>query len=133
MLRPERLDVDVRRGYVEVAQEDRVVEGLGPNVDEEVVDADREDDLEQAMSMTTARTMKLAKSVSVVDARQNREVDMDLVEKEDVKEVGKAMVMGRCGGVMSLVTMGRGPRGIRALLPCQMVLGFHLKGVPSWG
>ena len=62
LLRPERLDVDVRRGYVEVAQEDRVVEGLGPNVDEEVVDADREDDLEQAMLMTTARTMKLAKS-----------------------------------------------------------------------
>ena len=36
-----------------------VVEGLGPNVDEEVIDADR-DDLQQAMLMMTARTMKLA-------------------------------------------------------------------------
>ena len=35
-----------------------VVEGLGPNVDEEVVEEDREDDLEKLMLMTTMKTMK---------------------------------------------------------------------------
>ena len=44
---------EVEGGYVE--------EGLGPNVDEEVVEEDREDDLDQVMLMTTAKTMKLAK------------------------------------------------------------------------
>ena len=35
-----------------------VVEGLGPNVDEEVVEEDREDDPDQMMLMTTVKTMK---------------------------------------------------------------------------
>ena len=48
----------LRRRQVEVVHADRVEEGLGPNVDEEVVDADREDDLEQLMLMTTVKTMK---------------------------------------------------------------------------
>ena len=48
----------LRRRQVEVVHSDRVEEGLGPNVDEEVVDADREDDLEQLMLMTTVKTMK---------------------------------------------------------------------------
>ena len=60
--------------------------------------------------------MKLAKSMSMleVDARQNREVDMGLVEEEDVEEVDEQMVivMCRCGwGGWSLLTMGRGPGG----------------------
>ena len=45
---------EVDAGYVE--------EGLGPNVDEEVVvEEDREDDLKQLVLMTTVKTMKLAK------------------------------------------------------------------------
>ena len=115
MLRPERLDVDIRRGYVEVAQEDRVVEGLGPNVDEEVVDADREDDLEQAMLMTTARTMRLAKSRSEVVARCCRPSQKDLVEEDDVEEVVEQMLISRCGCGGSL-DMGR--VATLALLPC---------------
>ena len=45
MLRPERRDVDDRRGCEEVVPDDRVEEDLGPNVDEVVVDAVLEVDL----------------------------------------------------------------------------------------
>ena len=67
--RVEKVDV----GYVE--------EGLGPNVDEEIVEEDREDDLEQVMLMTTARTMKLAKSMSEVDATDGRREERILLKK----------------------------------------------------
>ena len=112
----------LRRRQVEVVHADRVEEGLGPKVDEEIVDADREDDLEQLMLMTTARTMKLAKSMSMleVDATDGRREIMDLVvercEEEVVQEM--VMVMRRCGGVESLLA-DRGEPGVAiALLPC---------------
>ena len=41
-----------------------VEEGQVQNVDVEVVEEDREDDPDQVMLMTTAKTMKLAKSMS---------------------------------------------------------------------
>ena len=65
------------------------------------------------MLMTTARTMKLAKSMSMLEvvARGNRLVDEDLVEEENVKEVGRKMVMCRCGCGVESLCMGRGPEG----------------------
>ena len=92
----------LRRRQVEVVHADHVEEGLGPNVDEEVVDADREDDLEQAMLMTTAKTMKLAKKMfrlpKTVDvARDGRREDADLVVERCEEEVVQKMVMCRCG------------------------------------
>ena len=96
-----------------------VEEGQAQNVDVEVVEEDREDDLHHVMLMTTAKTMKLAKSVLEVVARYCRQGRRDLVEEGCVEEVDKEMVMCRCGcGGLSLLTMGRGPRGIRVLLPC---------------
>ena len=98
-----------------------VVEGLGPNVDEEVVVEDREDDLEQAMLMTTARTMKLAKRMSMSKtvgvAKNGRLEDADLVVERCVEEVVRkmVMVMCRCGGVVSLLV---GRVATLALLPC---------------
>ena len=98
-----------------------VVEGLGPNVDEEVAEEDREDDPDQVMLMTTARTMKLAKSMSrsKVEAKRCHQVGKDLVDEGCIEEVDKEMVMMcRCGVVLSL-DMGRGDLGLtRALLPC---------------
>ena len=135
MLRRRRRDVDDRRGCQEAVRVDRdVKEDLAQNVDiEVVVDEVLEVDVPQLSKTMSKRTMKLAKSMSEVDARQNREVDMDLVEKEDVKEVGNAMVMCRCGWGGWSLCMGRGASGVTmALLPCQIVLGFHLKGVPRW-
>ena len=95
----------LRRRQVEVVHADLVVgvdvgpvvEGLGPNVDEEVVEEDREDDLEQVMLMTTARTMKLAKSVLEVVARCCRQGRRDLVEEGRDEEVGQKMMICRCG------------------------------------
>ena len=70
MLRRRRHVVDDRRGCEEDDQVDRdVEEGLVQNVDVEVVEEGREDDPDQVMLMTTAKTMKLAKSRSEVDAR----------------------------------------------------------------
>ena len=89
------------------------------NVDEEVAEEDREDDPDQVTLMTTAKTMKLAKkmSMSKVDARRCREEGMDLVVERCEEEVVQKMVMMcRCGGVMSLL-VGRGA-GTVALLPC---------------
>ena len=117
----------LRRRQVEVAHADLVEEvdigyveeGLGPNVDEEVVEEDREDDLEQLMLMTTARTMKLAKSMSEVVATDDRLGQRDLVEEDDVEEVVRKMVICRCGwGGLSLLVC-RGASGVTlALLPC---------------
>ena len=107
----------LRRRQVEVVHADRVEEGLGPNVDEEVVDADREDDLEQLMWMT-ARTMKWAKSMSMseVDATDGRREERDLVEEEDVEVVVQKISMSHCGcgGESLLVAREVG----LALLPC---------------
>ena len=66
---------------VEEVEGDYVEGGQVQNVDEEVVEEDQEDDLHQVMLMTTAKTMKLAKSMSMseVDARRCREGGMDLV------------------------------------------------------
>ena len=120
----------LRRRRVEVAHADRVEEidvgyveeGLGPNVDEEVVEEDREVDLEQLMLMTTAKTMKLAKSRSEVVARCRRPSRRDLVEEDDVEEVVQKMlmVMRRCGwGGWSLPMASREDPGLTgALLPC---------------
>ena len=114
-----------------------VEEGLAQNVDVEVVDEDREDDPDQVMLMTTAKTMKLAKkmSMSKVEAKRCHQVGKDLVDEGCVEEVDRKMVMCRCGGVVMSLTMASREDldGTRALLPCQMVPGFHLKGVPRWG
>ena len=117
----------LRRRQVEVAHADRVEEvdvgyveeGLGPNVDEEVVEEDREDDPDQVMLMTTAKTMKLAKSRSEVVARCRRPSRRDLVEEDDVEEVVQEMLMSRCGGVVMSLLVCRGASGVTlALLPC---------------
>ena len=132
----------LRRRQVEVVHADRVEEvdvgyveeGQVQNVDVEVVEEDREDDPDQVMLMTTAKTMKLAKSMSTLEvgAKDDRLGQRDLVEEDDVEEVVQEMLMSRCGGVvMSLLTMGRGVPGIGALLPCQ--IPGPLKGVPRWG
>ena len=95
-------EIDV--GYVE--------EGLGPNVDVEVVEEDRKDDPEQVMLMTTARTMKLAKSMSRVVARCCHQEGKGLVEEDCVEEIDRKMVMMcRCGGGGVVVADGkqRGP------------------------
>ena len=58
-------------------------------------------------------------SMLEVVARPSRREDADLVEEEDVKVVGKEMVMCRCGGVMSLMMDSREDPGLTgALLPC---------------
>ena len=120
MLRPERRDVDDRRGYEEVVPDDRVEEEDQVQNDdvEEVVDEVLEVDVPQLSRTMSKRKTKLAKSMSMLEvvARGNRLVDEDLVEEEDVKEVGRKMVMCRCGVVLSLY-MGRGA-GMVALLPC---------------
>ena len=118
MLRHRRLDVEDRRRCEEVVQEDRVEEGLAKNDVEVVVDEVLEVDVLQLSKMMSKKKMTLAKSMSMLEvvARGNRLVDEDLVEEEDVKEVGNAMVMCRCGVVLSLC-MGRGA-GMVALLPC---------------
>ena len=72
--------------------------------------------------MTTAKTMKLAKkmSMSKVDARRCREEGMDLVVERCEEEVVQkmVMVMCRCGCGGSLL-VGRGEPGVAiALLPC---------------
>ena len=121
LLRHRRLDVEDRRGCEEVVPDDRVEEEDQVQNDdvEEVVDEVLEVDVPQLSRTMSKRKMKLAKSMSEVDARQNREVDMDLVEKEDVKEVGNAMVMCRCGWGGWSLCMGRGASGVTmALLPC---------------
>ena len=135
MLRRRRRDVDDRRGCQEDVRIDHdVEEGLARNVDVEVVvDEVREVDLLQLSKTMSKKTMKLAKSISMleVDAIDGRLEERDLVEEYCVEEVGKAMVMCRCGGVMSLC-MGRGTE-MDALLPCRKsVLKFALKGVPRW-
>ena len=97
-----------------------VEEGQVQNVDVEVVEEDREDDPDQVMLMTTAKTMMAKKlSMSKVDARRCHEEGRDLVvERCEEEVVQKMMMMCRCGGVESLTMDSRGPRGIRALLPC---------------
>ena len=66
------------------------------------------------------RTMKLAKSVLVVDAKRCHLEDAGLVEEADVEEVGEKMVMMcRCGwGGSSLYMHSREDPGVGALLPC---------------
>ena len=59
LLKHRQVDV-LRRGCVEVGQDDHVEEDLGPNVDEVVVDEVLEVDLPQ-MSMMTKRTKKSVK------------------------------------------------------------------------
>ena len=131
MLRHRHVEV-VRRDRVEVVQDDHEEEDLEPNVDEVVVD----EVLKVDLLLSKMSKTKSVKSMSMleVDARQNREVDMDLVEEEDVEEVGEQMLMSRCGVVLSLVTMGRGNLEVtKALLPCQkMVPKFSQMGVPRW-
>ena len=58
---------------------------------EVVVDEVLEVDVPQLSKTMSKRTMKLAKSMSMLEvvARGNRLVNEDLVEEEDVKEVGK--------------------------------------------
>ena len=118
MLRPGRLvDVD-RRSYEEVVRVDRdVEEDLVPNVDVEVdVGELREVDVQQLSKTMSKRTMKLAKSVLVVDAKRCHLEDAGLVEEADVEEVREKMVMMcRCGWGGSL-DMGR--VATLALLPC---------------
>ena len=63
----------------------------------------------------------MAKSMSTleVDAKDHRREERDLVVEDCVEEVGKAMVMCRCGGaVLSLVVAKGGPGMAMALLPC---------------
>ena len=120
MLRRRRLDVDDRRDCEEVVQEDRVEEDLVKNDVEVVVDEVLEVDVPQLSKTMSKRTMKLAKSMSMleVDATDGRREEKDLVEENDVKVVRKEMVMCRCGVVLSL-DMGREDLGLtRALLPC---------------
>ena len=123
MLRPERRDVDDRRDCEEVVPDDRVKEDLGPNVDEVVVEEDHKDDPYKVMLMTTAKTMKLAKkmSMSKVDARRCREEGMDLVVERCEEEVVQkmVMVMCRCGWGGESLLVCRGEPGVAiALLPC---------------
>ena len=73
------------------------------------------------MLMTTARTMKLAKSMSrsKVEAKRCHQVGKDLVDEGCVEEVDRKMVMCRCGRVVMSLYMGRVDLdGTRALLPC---------------
>ena len=137
-LRRRQVVVVDRRDRQEDDHVDRdVEEDLVQNVDVEVVVGEvREVDLPQLSKTMSKRKTKLAKSISMleVDAIDGRLEERDLVEEDCVEEVGKAMVMCRCGGVMSLLTMARVDlEGTRALLPCQIIWSFHLKGVPSWG
>ena len=121
MLRPERLDVDIRRGYVEVVPGDHVEEeNQVQNDDVEVIHDERRDvDFLQLSKTMSKRTMKLAKSRSEVVARCCRPGQRDLVEEDDVEEVVQEMVMCRCGGVVLSLYMGRVDLdGTRALLPC---------------
>ena len=120
-LRRRQVVVVDRRDRQEDDHVDRdVEEGLVQNADvEEVVDEVLEVDVPQLSKTMSKRKTKLAKSMSMLEvvARGNRLVDEDLVEEEDVKEVGRKMVMMcRCGVVLSLY-MGRGA-GMVALLPC---------------
>ena len=113
MLRPERLDVDIRHGYVEVVPGDHVEE------EDQVHDERRDVDLLQLSKTMSKRTMKLAKSRSEVVARCCRPGQRDLVEEDDVEEVVQEMVMCRCGGVVLSLNMARVDlEGTRALLPC---------------
>ena len=105
---------EVEGGYIE--------EGQVQNVDEEVAEEDREDDPDQVMLMTTAKTMKLAKKMSMSKgvARGNRREDADTVVKDDVEEVVREMVvvMCRCGCGGSLLVRRAASRVTLALLPC---------------
>ena len=128
-----RLEKVVRRDRVEDVQDDHEEEDLEPNVDEVVGDEVLEVDVPQLSKTMSKRTMKLAKSMSMseVVAKEDHREERDLVEEGCVEEVDKEMVMCRCGcGGLSLLTMGRGPRGIRALLPCR--IPDALMGVPRW-
>ena len=89
-----------------------VEEGQAQNVDVEVVEEDREDDPDQVMLMTTAKTMKLAKSRSEVVARCRRPSRRDLVEEDDVEEVVEQMLISRCGGVVMSLLAGRVASGM---------------------
>ena len=134
LLRRRRLDVDDRRDCEEVVQKDRVEEGLVQNADVEVdVDEVLEVDV---LQWTKTMSKRKAKSMSMleVEAKRCHQVGKDLVEEDDVEEIVRKMVMCHCGwGGLSLLVC-RGASGMTmALLPCQMVQGFHLKGVPSWG
>ena len=115
MLRPERLDVDVRRGYVEVVPGDPVEEEDQVQNDdvEVVVDEVREVDL-LLPKMSKTKTMQMSRSK--VEAKRCHQVGKDLVDEGCVEEVDRKMVMlmCRCGGV---VLVGRGA-GTVALLPC---------------
>ena len=72
-------------------------------------------------------------SMSEVVARCCRPSRRDLVEEDDVEEVVEQMLISRCGCGGSLLVC-RGASGMTmALLPCQIIWSFHLKGVPSWG
>ena len=66
---------------VEEVEGGHVEKGQVQNVDEEVAEENRENDPYEVMLMTTAKTMKLAKkmSMSKVDAKRCREEGMDLV------------------------------------------------------
>ena len=115
LLRPGRL-VDV------VVRVDRDVrEDLVPNVDVEVdVGELREVDVQQLSKTMSKRTMKLAKSMSEVDAKRCHLEDAGLVEEADVEEVGEKMVMMcHCGWGGSSLLVARGASGVTmALLPC---------------
>ena len=133
MLRRRRLDVDDRRDCEEVVQKDRVEEGLVQNADVEVdVDEVLEVDV---LQWTKTMSKRKAKSMSTleVEAKRCHQVGKDLVEEDDVEEVVRKMVMCRCGcGGLLPMASREDLDGTRALLPCQMVQGFHLKGVPNW-
>ena len=87
LLRHRRVEV-VRRDRVEDVQDDHEEEDLEPNVDVEVVvDEVLEVDLLQLSKTMSKRTMKLAKSMSMleVDAIDGRLEERDLVEEDCVE------------------------------------------------
>ena len=115
LLRHRQVEV-VRRDRVEEIQDDHEEEDLEPNVDEVVVDEVLEVDL---LLSKMSRT-KSVKSMSMleVDARQNRQEDVDLVGENDVEEVVQEMVMMcHCGWGGWSLCMGRRTE-MYALLPC---------------
>ena len=122
LLRHRQVEVVDRRDRQEDDHVDRdVEEDLVQNVDVEVVvDEVREVDLLQLSKTMSKRTMKLAKSVLVVDAKRCHLEDAGLVEEADVEEVGEKMVMMcRCGWGGSSLLANRGEPGVAmALLPC---------------
>ena len=62
-----------------------------PSVDADVVHEDLEVEVDQKMLMTTAKTMKMARSRLEVGARWSRPCRRDLVEVDCVEEVVQKM------------------------------------------